>query len=240
MPKLQWTAPPSLAEVVGHVQVKAKSKAFAIEYLLYLARHMPAFPKKAYSGEKTENCTLAMDDKVYAADFDDYRQKQKPPLTTQKAFFADALTRGASMYDAGYRLTDPRKPKDAALLVSSDWLDFADRLGAVADALTKSGGSYETYRSARREAHSSEPAGLMLIRLFGLPDPNATAARRALEKRLESFAAATHAHEKEKLGREIMAALKNAHGGPLGIENWDELADLAATPERTTRTTGKS
>jgi len=223
MPKLQWTAPASLSEIVDHVQVKTNAKGIAIEYLLYLARQMPHFPKKNYPGEKTENCTLGMDTKVYAADFDDYRQQQRPPLATQKAFFEDALTRGAAMYEFGYRLSDPRKPSSSHLQVSSEWLDLADRLGAVADCLREPTGDFEMYRKARKQAQSSMPIGLLLIRVLKAPG-----LRAEVEAFTAAFSSAGEQRKKEEIAVAILAAVKAADESSLFFERWDDLQAIPA------------
>jgi len=187
MAKLQCEVPSQLGEVIARVGTKTNSKRLSLEYLIYLARFKPRFPKKNYGSGLEENCTLDIERDVYARDFEDYRCAQDRIIRTQKEFFPDALTRGGSMYEAGYRLSDPAKPSQSELQADSFWQSLVAKAGALVDLSAQPEAPYSELLAARRAAGNLMAATLFLLESIGEYHVNEQMA--AEKSRLEGYIA---------------------------------------------------
>jgi hypothetical protein len=106
MPKFSAKIPDRLSDVVGRVKVlEGLTKGRAIEYLLHLARLKPDFPTENFGSGENMACNLTLSGEYYNI-FNMFRANHTPVLLTDKDFFKAALRIGASLYAAGYRLSN--------------------------------------------------------------------------------------------------------------------------------------
>jgi hypothetical protein len=232
MAKLQCKVSNHLNIVIGRVEIKTDSRERALEYLIYLARLRPLFTRKDY-GEGENNCTLKLDARHYGEDFAIYRENHLAEYRKKKYFFPDALSRGASMYECGYRLSDVKSPRAATLYPDNAWQTCATQLAAILESVTNPTIAYEEMLGKRRGHRNLVFAALFLIEKF--PDHHINSetqkSKDGLYSRVRDFENDKDEKRRLKKGNSLVSDFKGYGIDLAGFDDWAEMPNrVTITP----------
>ena len=225
MAKLQCTVSDELDEVIARVEIKTSSRERALEYLIYLARFIPMFTKKKYSGKEERNCTLPLDDARYAEDFVVYRETHIKKWRKKKHFFPDALGRGASMYEFGYRLSTAKTPREAELQPDSAWQNYAAQVASIIEFSKDPTSVYDSLKDARRSHEKFIMAALFLLEKFPDHHVDSTAADNlnTLRTSIVDFEREANADRRVELARSFVAQHSSRGVDLASFDDWSAI-----------------